>query len=55
MKDYLAELIRTFVNFRGLLYELGLSSHPAETTAIKIEVDTKPPHGAVLATIVASM
>ncbi len=41
-----------FVNFRGLLYELGLSSHREETTAIKIEVDTNPPQGAVLTTTI---
>jgi predicted nucleotidyltransferase component of viral defense system len=41
-----------FVNFRGLLYELGLSSHREETTAIKIEVDTNPPRGAVLTTTI---
>ena len=41
-----------FVNLRGLLYELGLSPHSEETTAVKIEVDTNPPKGAVLTTTV---
>lgn len=41
-----------FVNFRGLLYELGLSSHREDAIAIKIEVDTNPPQGAVLTTTV---
>ena len=41
-----------FVRFRGLLYELDLSPHRDEVLAVKIEVDTKPPAGAVLATSV---
>ncbi len=41
-----------FVNLRGLLFELGLSPHRDETLAIKLEVDTNPPEGAVLATTV---
>ncbi len=41
-----------FVNFRSLLYELGLSSHREEIAAIKIEVDTNPPRGAVLTTTI---
>ncbi len=41
-----------FVRFRGLLHELGLSPHRTETLAIKIEVDTNPPAGAVLETTV---
>lgn len=39
-----------FVRFPGLLHELGLSPHPKEILAVKIEVDTNPPAGAVLAT-----
>jgi len=38
-----------FVRFAGLLYELGLSPHSDQMLAVKIEVDTKPPAGAVLA------
>ncbi len=41
-----------FVNLRGLLFELGVSPHRDETLAIKLEVDTNPPGGAVLATTV---
>ena len=41
-----------FVRFPGLLYELGLSPHPNEVFSIKIEVDTRPPAGAGLATTV---
>lgn len=41
-----------FVNLRGLLFELGLSSHRDETLAIKLEVDTNPPQGAALTTTV---
>ncbi len=34
------------------MFELGLSSQRTEVMAIKIEVDTNPPHGAGLATTV---
>jgi len=40
------------IRFPGLLFDLGLSSHANEIFSIKIEVDTKPPAGAVLATTV---
>ncbi|GAB4537490.1 MAG: nucleotidyl transferase AbiEii/AbiGii toxin family protein [Anaerolineales bacterium] len=39
-----------FVRFPGLLHELGLSPHPSQVLAIKIEVDTAPPAGAGLET-----
>ncbi len=39
-----------FVRFVGLPYELELSPHRDEVLAVKIEVDTNPPAGAVLAT-----
>jgi len=41
-----------FIRFPGLLYELGFSSQPNEVIAIKLEVDTNPPAGAVLETSV---
>jgi len=41
-----------FVRFAGLLYELGLSPHREQMLAVKIEVDTNPPAGAVLVTTV---
>jgi len=41
-----------FVRFPGLPYELGLSPLSGEKLAVKIEVDTNPPPGAVLATTV---
>jgi hypothetical protein len=41
-----------FVRFPGLPYKLGLSVHQGEALAEKIEVDTSPPAGAVLATTV---
>lgn len=41
-----------FVRFPGLLYELALSPHRSEALAVKIEVDTNPPAGAVLTTSV---
>ncbi len=39
-----------FVRFPGLLHELGLSGQRNEVFAVKIEVDTNPPAGAVLTT-----
>jgi hypothetical protein len=39
-----------FVAFPGLLHELGLSGHRDEALAVKIEVDSRPPAGAVLET-----
>jgi len=39
-----------FVRFPGLLYDLGLSRQRAEVLSVKIEVDTSPPSGAILAT-----
>jgi hypothetical protein len=41
-----------FIRFRGLLYKIGLSPHVDETLAVKIEVDTRPPAGAGLATTI---
>lgn len=41
-----------FVRFPGLPHELGLSPLRSEGLAVKIEVDTSPPAGAVLATTV---
>lgn len=41
-----------FVRFPGLLFELGISPHANEVFSIKVEVDTNPPAGAVLATTV---
>lgn len=39
-----------FVRFPGLLHELSVSSQRGEVLAVKIEVDTNPPAGAVLST-----
>ena len=36
----------SFIKFSDLLYEMGLSPHPAETVSIKIEIDVNPPEGA---------
>jgi hypothetical protein len=41
-----------FVRFPGLLFELGLSPHRDEVLAVKLEIDTRPPAGAGLATTV---
>jgi hypothetical protein len=41
-----------FVRFPGLYHELGLSGMRSEVLAIKLEVDTQPPAGAVLTTSV---
>jgi hypothetical protein len=41
-----------FIRFPGLLHELALSPQRSEVLAVKIEVDTDPPAGAVLTTTV---
>jgi predicted nucleotidyltransferase component of viral defense system len=41
-----------FVKFPGLLHELGLTADPRRVLSIKLEVDTRPPSGAGLATTV---
>lgn len=41
-----------FVRFPGLLYELNLSPHRSEVLAVKLEVDTRPPAGALLDTTI---
>ena len=41
-----------FVRFPGLLHEMALSGHRDETLSVKLEVDTRPPRGAVLETTV---
>jgi len=40
------------LRFPGLLFELGLSARREEVFTVKIEVDTRPPEGAVLETSV---
>ncbi len=37
-----------FIQFQGVLFEAGLSNHKDEKLSIKIEIDTKPPQGAIL-------
>lgn len=42
----------TFISFPGLLADLGLSPHRGEKISIKVEIDTRPPEGAILETTV---
>lgn len=39
-----------FIKFSGLLFEAGASPHRDEVLSIKLEVDTRPPVGAVIET-----
>ncbi|MBN1984203.1 MAG: nucleotidyl transferase AbiEii/AbiGii toxin family protein [Chitinivibrionales bacterium] len=39
-----------FVKFEGLMKEAGISPLSQQRLSIKIEIDTRPPHGAVLTT-----
>jgi hypothetical protein len=39
-----------FIKFSGLMFEAGLSPLKSQKFSIKIEIDTRPPKGAVLAT-----
>jgi len=34
---------KAFVRFRGLLHDLGLTPHPDQVIAVKLEIDTRPP------------
>lgn len=43
-----------FVKFQGLLYEAKLSPMKSQKNSIKIEVDTKPPAGAIIVTQVVN-
>lgn len=43
---------RAMVGFPGLLHELGLSPHPDQVLRIRLEVDTRPPPGAMLETTI---
>jgi hypothetical protein len=48
VKEKSAKIVASaFIKFPGLLYEIGLSPHASQVLAIKIEVDTNPPAGAV--------
>ena len=39
-----------WLRFPGLPYEIGLSPHPSQVLSIKLELDTRPPPGAGVAT-----
>lgn len=39
-----------WLKFAGLPYELGMSPHASQVLSVKVEVDTRPPPGAVIAT-----
>jgi hypothetical protein len=41
-----------FINFRGILYELGLSPRRDQTLSVRVEIDTNPPAGATTSTAV---
>ncbi len=43
-----------FIKFTGLLHEAGLSPLPGQKFSIKVEIDTRPPKGAVLTTHVVN-
>lgn len=43
-----------FLKFEGLMYEAGLSQVKSQKFSIKIEVDTRPPKGAVLETSIVN-
>ena len=36
------------LRFPGVLYDIGLSPHPTEVLAVRVEVDTRPPSGATM-------
>lgn len=52
LKEKTAVVSSLMLHFPSLLHEAGLSPHVAERLSIRIEVDTKPPAGAGLATTI---
>ena len=44
-----------FVKYEKLMYEAGLSPHKHQKFSTKIEIDTKPPRGAVVTTNIVNM
>ncbi len=44
-----AVVVKAMIGFPGLLAEAGLSAHTDEALRVRLEVDTNPPTGAVLA------
>jgi len=45
-------VMSAFLNFSGLLYEMGISPHRREVFSIKIEIDTNPPPGVMTSTTI---
>ena len=45
-------VMSAFLNFNGLLYEMGISPHRSEVFSVKIEIDTNPPPGALTSTTI---
>jgi predicted nucleotidyltransferase component of viral defense system len=43
-------VMSAWLRFPGLPHELGLSPHPSQVLSIKLELDTRPPAGAVVTT-----
>ncbi|MFH1826659.1 MAG: nucleotidyl transferase AbiEii/AbiGii toxin family protein, partial [bacterium] len=43
-----------FVKFQDLLFELGVSALKNQKLSIKLEIDTKPPRGAVIENIITN-
>jgi predicted nucleotidyltransferase component of viral defense system len=42
----------TFIKFKGILFELGLSPRQDQTLSVRVEIDTNPPAGATTSTTV---
>ena len=38
---------KAWIKWEGILYEAGLSPHPSQKLSVKLEIDTRPPAGAV--------
>ena len=43
-------VLSAWLRFPGLPHDIGLSPHPAQVLSIKLELDTRPPSGAVVTT-----
>ncbi|MBL7069080.1 MAG: nucleotidyl transferase AbiEii/AbiGii toxin family protein [Candidatus Omnitrophica bacterium] len=47
-------VLSSFIRFEGLMYETRISPHKNQKFSIKLEIDTNPPAGAALKTVVVN-
>ena len=56
IKYNLSKTVRyALIGFAGILFEAGISPHPNQKLSIKIDLDSRPPEGAVTATRISNV